>query len=131
MFSNRTVLTGSALALGVLGLAALFLPAHAAMALGLEDSATGALSLAAPGLLGMASLDWIGRASRVGGLHGRSLSVANLLTGAVGTSTLARLLSEQGGTALGWSLAAASGVYTVLFVVVMVRPTPDGDGVLP
>jgi hypothetical protein len=127
MPSSRTVLTASAVLLAVLGLGALFAPTGAAVLLGLERSATDSLSLAAPGLLGVAGLDWVGRGLRMGGIYGRPLTMANVLTGAVATSTLARLLSEQGGTAVGWLLVAALGLYTILFGLSMVRP-PDTVG---
>jgi hypothetical protein len=128
MPSSRSVLTSSAFLLAALGLGALFAPAGAAVLLGLERSATDSLSLAAPGLLGIAGLDWVGRGLRMGGIYGRPLTMANVLTGAVATSTLARLLSEQGGTTIGWLLVGALGLYTTLFGLSMVRAPDLGGG---
>ncbi len=128
--SSRLILSASALLLAGLGLAALFAPGDSAMVLGFDARAAEALALVAPGLLGMAGLNWVGRGVRLDGLYGRPLSVANFLTGGVGASTLARLETEMPGDPAGWVLVGLLALYTLLFAWYLFAP-PDTDPTAP
>jgi hypothetical protein len=124
------LLTSAAIANGVAGLAAIFaseelLRAAGAAATPLETALAQLLGAA---LFGLAMLDWTSRFSRLGGLFGRPLVVANLTHTATGALMLVHLGREIGFSP--WIVAAFAGyaTFAVLFGATLFRaPRPAGD----
>ena len=120
--SPRTLLTGSALTLGALGLALLFFPRELSGPLGFAVTATLPLQLFAGGLLAMASLNWMGRGAIYGGIYGRPIVVSNFGFGMITGGTLTSALLDGSVTPWAWPLAAAAAFHAIAFWLLMRRP---------
>jgi hypothetical protein len=105
---NPKVLLSLAAAIyGVTGMGLLFAPLEFGPFLGLSSLAANEvpLQMASAGLIGFASLNWMGRGAIYGGIYGRPIAVANFGFGAVLAPTLMQYQMSGQGQPLGWVLS--------------------------
>jgi hypothetical protein len=110
---RKTIMTVSALALGIAGVAATFLPQEilqkagvpAAGALPLLVQITGALYLS------FAMMNWMAKDSLIGGIYNRPLAIGNLLHFVMGTLALGK-----GGL---YAVAVVYGIFAVAFTYIV------------
>lgn len=132
MKSDPLLLT-SALFLALVGAPVLFASQEI---LATAGSTGGSLAgeLLGPAWLGLAGLNWFSRGSRAGGIYGRPLLLANLLTFVPSALTFLRaaraqnpppaagVLSGDGWTACLWTLGGAFATFGALFFRRLFRP---------
>lgn len=112
---TRGVLATSALGLGAVGVAALFMPEAVGTFFGLATTGGVGMQVAAAGFLALAALNWMGRGAIYGGIFGRPIIVANLMFGGVSSlSSISALLDGRAEPRL-WLLAALLGLHTLAF----------------
>lgn len=122
-------MTLSALVMGVLGVAATFLPHEILASAGVPALAPAVLAVQVGGALylGFAMLDWMARANLIGGIYSRPVAVANLCHFTI--AALAMLKAVMAGER-SVALVAAVIVYTLLAVafalVVLRHPLASG-----
>ena len=97
------LMTGSAAILGLLGLAALFLPVEMARAAGWEAGSGLAIQVAAGGLLAVAALNGMGRTAIYGGIYGRPIVLANVALGTVAGLSLGRFAFSSPSAVWAWA----------------------------
>ena len=92
MSHTRVLMSASAIALGLMGLAASFLPAELLEWVGVEpvEPARVLLQLMGGLYLGFAFMNWIARGSMIGGIYGRPVAIGNLLHFLAGALALAK-----------------------------------------
>jgi hypothetical protein len=117
------------LAYGASALPLLFLPEELMTAVGAESSPASltVLQLLAGALFGFAMLNWISRYSRLGGIFGRPLVIANVAHAAIAVPALARLVLA-GNRSLPFLITL--GIYGLLLVgfgAKLFGPTPVDD----
>ena len=113
-------MSGSALALFVLGLTALFFPDVAAE--GLDSGASVPVQLFGGGLLGFAALNWMGRSAILGGIYGRPIVVGNFGLGVITSGTSISATLDGRLPEWGWVLAAVFTIQDLGFFWLMRRP---------
>jgi hypothetical protein len=123
---TNPLLALSAIAYGAGALPLLFMPEELMMAVGAESTPVGAtlLQLLAGALFGFAMLNWMSRHSRLGGIFGRPLVLANFAQAAVAVPALARIVLA-GDQSL--PLVVALGIYGLLLIAFGAKlfgPTP-------
>lgn len=101
----------SAIVYGLLGAALIFAPDEIANRLVLSGNPV-TLQVLGAAVFGFAMLNWMSRGTRIGGIYGRPLVVANLTHASVATLSLLRPAIRGGGISLLIPLA----VYAVLAV---------------
>lgn len=116
-------MSGSAVALLVFGLAALFFPELAADALG--HGATVPVQLFGGALLGFAFLNWMGRSAILGGIYGRPIVVGNFGLGVITAGTSISASFDGRLPQWGWALAAIFMIHALGFFRLMRRPPWD------
>jgi len=124
--TTKILLSASAFALGLVGLAATFLPAELLAASGAASgAATGAAT--APLLvqvlgalaLGFAMLNWMNRTQTIGGIYGRPVAFANALQFTAGALALVKGAMAGARDPLTLGLAAAWSLFALLFLRLM------------
>ncbi|HEX2189263.1 MAG TPA: hypothetical protein VHG51_10220 [Longimicrobiaceae bacterium] len=127
---TRLLMTASAVALGLLGLAGSFVPDEVLGWMGAPASPPLVLLVQLLGALylGFAVLDWMARGNLIGGIYSRPVATGNLLHFLSAGIAILRLLARAPELRALWPLAL---VYTLLaagFAVVLfrhpVRPSP-------
>ncbi len=91
---SRTILLASAAVAGAAGLTLLFLPDDALRVLGAPGAAAPASAVAqlyGAALFGVAMQNWAARGTKVGGIYGRPLALANLVQWGAGAAIWAHL----------------------------------------
>jgi hypothetical protein len=106
-------MTASALVLIALALPCVFAPDFVLMRMAGGTSPGGELIVQITGALyaGFAGLNWMGKASLIGGIYGRPMGIGNLLHFLVAGIALLKAAPHAAESALVWALAA---IYTVL-----------------
>ena len=119
----RVLMTASALAMGLVGLAASFLAEEIVRALGASPARPLALvvQLAGALYLGLATVNWMTRGHLVGGIYGRPLVLANLIHFMTGALALLKGVSAGGGARGFWPLALVYAVLAAGFSVLLFR----------
>ncbi|MBZ0113294.1 MAG: hypothetical protein K8J08_12600 [Thermoanaerobaculia bacterium] len=123
------LLAFSALAYGAGALPLLFMPEELMTATGAESNpiSVTVLQLLAGALFGFAMLNWMSRYSRLGGIFGRPLIVANFAHAAIAVPALIRIVLA-GDRSLPFMIAP--GIYGLLLVgfgAKLFGPTPVDD----
>jgi len=117
----------SSLFLGILGLAASFMPQEILAHYGARSSGLGALLLQVVGALylGFAVLNWMARDILIGGIYARPVALGNFLHFGVVGLTVWKAIA--GGTSRGSDIVAGAIVYSVFAVwfglIVFTHPT--------
>jgi len=88
-------MTLSAVMLGALGVACIFLPQELASALGLPESGAIAIQMLGALYFGFAMLNWTAKGSLLGGIYGRPIVFGNLAHFVIGTLVLIKPLWKQ------------------------------------
>lgn len=126
---SRLVSTGSALVLFAGGLVLLFgaddvLPA---VAPGFPASAAWIGQLLAAAWLGVAGMNWLQRRSRIGGIYGRPVVVANVGLYFISALTLIGTVRRgAGGTAL-WIVTGVFAAFAIVYMALMLRGPFDRE----
>jgi hypothetical protein len=109
---TRVLMGGSAVFLGILGVAALFAPDEILKAAAVPASPLlpPLVQLCAALLLGFAMMNWMAKGSRVGGIYNRPIAIGNIVHFAIGAITLDRF-ALRGHEA--WPVIALAVVYTL------------------
>lgn len=124
---RRLLMTLSAIALALAGLACSFAPQELQAVLGAPASATGALMIQLLGAayLGLAMLDWMARGVLIGGIYARPVAAGNLLHFFAGAAALAKAVTATPAPIPLW---IAAGVYAGLALafarVLLTHPLP-------
>ena len=130
---TRLVMGGSAVAMGLAGLAGTFAPHELLRFAGL--SATGAfpvlVQLTAALYLGFAMLNWMAKDSLIGGIYNRPVAIGNLVHFLVGALALLKYVTSAGAPPLLIAMAVMYAVFAIAFGVVMftspVKRTSDSS----
>jgi len=118
-------MTGSAVFLGVIGIALIFMPDEIKAAAGLNDSSNAQLLLKLMGALyfGFAMLNWMSRFTVIGGIYNKPVSIANFTHFAVGALSLFKMLLKTPNQPQWiWVLVAFYTVFAILFGILFYRP---------
>ena len=118
-------MTGSAIFLGVMGIALIFMPDEIKTATGLNDAPNAQLLLKLMGALyfGFAMLNWMSRFTVIGGIYNKPVSIANFTHFAVGALSLIKMLLKTPNLPQWvWVLTAFYTVFAILFGVLFYRP---------
>jgi hypothetical protein len=133
---NRSRLTtslmmASAVFLALLGAGASFLPAELLQALGAPVSlgTVVLVQLGGAALLGFAMLNWMSRASVLGGIYGRPLIAANLLHFGAGGIGVVKVLMANDSLSRLWPVGVGYVIFGVAFAALMLwRPGTATEG---
>lgn len=126
----RMAVTTSAACLGAAGLVLTFAPAESGARLTLPSTPL-ALQLLGAALLGFAVMNWTARGSTLGGIYGRAVVAGNQMHFTVGGLALLMHGIEAGGSPAFWALTLAYLLGAALFLHLMFRGGPRGQGVRP
>ena len=121
----RSLIVGTAVALALLGLPALFVPETVATVLGLGAGSSVPLQLFGGALLAFAALDWNGRGAIYGGIYGRPIVAANFGLGLITGSTMISATIDGRLPSWGWLLGVIFGLQAAGFFWLM-RTSPVG-----
>lgn len=121
---TRTLMAASALFLGLLGLAASFLPQEILAAAGVPADATPPLVVVLVQVvgalyLGFAILNWMAKGILVGGIYARPLALGNFLHFSVVTVVLAKALFGSGPSTVLFALVLPYAVLATGFGVAL------------
>jgi hypothetical protein len=113
-------MVASTLFMGVVGLAASFLPQEILGAAGLQTHGAPVLLVQVFGAayLGFAMLNWMAKDSTIGGIYNRPLAVGNLLHFAVAAMALLKGATSVHETQV-WIATACYSIFAVLFAFVV------------
>ena len=119
--SSKILMAASALFMGALGLAATFMPQEIVASLGGSASRSIPLLVQIVGALylGFAMLNWMAKASLIGGIYSRPVSVGNLLHFAVGAITLMKAIAAGERALIVVICAALYVVFAIWFGTVV------------
>jgi hypothetical protein len=118
-------MAGSSVALGLAGAACLFAPEELASSFGAGGAKVLPVLIQLLGALyvGFAMANWMAKASIVGGIYGRPLSIANFTHFAIGTIALVKHALPHPGGAMTATLIAY-GLFAILFAYVVFAASP-------
>lgn len=114
-------MSASAVAMGIAGIAALFLPHELLSAIGVPATSVlpALVQLHGALLLGFAMVNWMAKDSLIGGIYNRPVAVGNLLHFATGAITLVKLVI-RGSMPMSVIVAAAVyGVFAIGFAMIV------------
>lgn len=111
------LLVGSAALYFLAGVAALFVPQELLSYGGAVPGDLNVSLLQAVGaaFLGFAMLNWLSRYSRIGGIYGRPIVVANFAHAFAAAALLVKAVPRGNGSPLAWAALGIYGVLAVLF----------------
>lgn len=95
MFTTKTLMTASALFLGLGGILLSFLPQEILLILGENDDLSFILQICGALFLAFAMLNWMIRSSLIGGIYNRSIAVANFGHFFIGSSVLLKQFAKN------------------------------------
>ncbi|MEP7027268.1 MAG: hypothetical protein ABI960_01610 [Candidatus Eisenbacteria bacterium] len=124
-------MTGSAALLAATGLACLFAPDVVGRITGAGAVPDVLLQLIGGGLLGFASLNWISRYARLGGIYGRPVVVANFTHALIGALTLARSAFGPPHGAAFWIALVVYGTLALAFGILFFGSAAPADPLVP
>jgi hypothetical protein len=116
---TRQLMTASAAAMGVAGLALQFAPQEVLAAAGVAATAGMAVAAQVTGALylGFAILNWMSKGARIGGIYGRPLAMANLVHLVTGGLALLRYAAGRP-SLLVWSVTLLYAGFAAAFAFV-------------
>lgn len=119
----RVLMSASALAMGLMGLAASFLAEEIVRALGASPARPLALVVQLVGALylGLATVNWMTRLNLIGGIYGRPVVLANLIHFVTGALALLKAVSAAGDVRRFWPLALLYAVLAAAFGILLFR----------
>jgi hypothetical protein len=124
---TTVLMTATAIALAVLGVALLFAPEEQARAIGAPAAASPWLQVLGGACLGLGALDWLSRRSLIGGIYGRPVAAANQIHFTIGALTLVRHGWGSTPPAAYWILTSAYVLGALLFNGLTFGPPPQVD----
>lgn len=122
MNHSRYLMTASAAALALLGLPCIFAPDIVLQRLGGGASAGANLVVQIAGALylGFAGLNWMGKASLIGGIYGRPVAIGNLLHFLVALFAIFRA-AQVTGTGFLWAITIGYASFALAFALIIFR----------
>lgn len=117
--NTKLIMTASAVMLGAVGIAFIFIPEEILHLLSSETNVSSLLLLQIMGALyfGFAMLNWMSRNSVIGGIYNKPVAVANYAHFFAGGIALAKaLLKNPALPSLLWVIAAVYLLFAVIFV---------------
>lgn len=111
--SSRTLLTSSAIFLGLLGLALTFASQEILATTAAQQAFVGQMLGAA--LCGLALLNWMSKGTAMGGIYGRPLAMGNLVHFTIGGLALLKVAAQLQPTWFFVALAVSYAVFAALF----------------
>lgn len=120
---TRWLMGATALVLGLLGLAASFLPHEILRGIGAAPTALLAVGVQVLGALylGFAVLDWMARDNLIGGVYSRPVALGNLLHFTTAGLALLKALMAGADPVVLWPLTVVYAVLAAAFGVVLFR----------
>ena len=120
---SSRVSRASAIVLALGGVALLFAPDVILPALvpGFPPSAAWLAQLLAAAWLGVAALDWLQRATLLGGIYGRPVVLANLALYFIGDLAVLRALREPDAPRALWIIAVPATLLAIAYGALMLR----------
>ena len=120
---SSRVSTISAIVLALGGVALLFAPDVILPALvpGFPPSAVWLAQLLAAAWLGVAALDWLQRATLLGGIYGRAVVMANLVLYFVGDLAVLRALREPDAPRALWCFVVPATLLAIVYGALLLR----------
>ena len=108
---------GSAIYLGVIGIAASFLPQEILVALGASSETPLPLlvQLSGAAMFGFAMVNWMARGSLIGGIYNRPVAVGNVAHFVIGALALLKASGSMGATSPLLVLLIGHGLFAVAF----------------
>ncbi|HEX7152782.1 MAG TPA: hypothetical protein VF618_14930 [Thermoanaerobaculia bacterium] len=127
--NTNLLLTASAIVMGLLGIAASFLPQEIAARLGARDEGVVLLVQVAGALLfGFAMINWMARGSLIGAIYNRPLAVGNVAHFVIGALALGKA-ALQGPRPVGLiAIAVIYVIFAVAFAMVLFQSPVRGAG---
>ena len=116
---TRYLMTGSAAAMALAGLALQFAPHEMLVAVGVAATAGAAAAAQVTGglYLGFAMLNWMSKGARIGGIYGRPLAMANLVHFVAGALALMKH-AANGASLLLWGVTVLYATLAAAFTFV-------------
>jgi len=118
--NTRLLLAASAIVMGALGAAGLFLPDEFLSLLHVTGVPvlTTVVQLSAALLLAFAMVNWTAKGSLIGGIYNRPVAIGNLFHFAIGAITLAKAVFARSTPPFLWIAAAVYVIFAIGFAVV-------------
>ncbi|MGB5320854.1 hypothetical protein [Lutimonas sp.] len=95
MMNTKTLMTMSAIFLGIGGVLLSFLPQEALHLIGKEDDLSFILQICGALFLGFAMLNWMVKSSLIGGIYNKGIVVANFAHFFIGSSVLVKQYAKN------------------------------------
>jgi hypothetical protein len=123
MLTTRSLMSASALTMGVLGLVATFAPDYVLRGLGAVESPALLVMMQLIGALylGFAVLNWMARGNLIGGIYSRPVAVGNLMHFLVAGLAVIRALVDSPGLLALWPLALLYAGFAAAFGTILFR----------
>jgi hypothetical protein len=118
--NTKLLLSASALAMGLAGIAASFAPAEIAAALGLAGGAL-VVQLLGALLFGFAMVNWLARGSLLGGIYNRPVAVGNLAHFLIGALALLKAIGAGERRTMFLVAAAVYAIFAIGFAMALFR----------
>lgn len=127
--NSKLVMTGTAIVLGLGGIACLFIPTEIFKLYNpaTEDTQGLLVQLLGASFLGFAALDWVSRKSLLGGIYGRPVVGTNYTHFLIGSLLMLRAAISQPGNVVLWFSLAAYALFAIAFAVIFFGPPPRKD----
>ena len=121
--NTRILMAASSLFLGLLGLAATFLPQELLVALGTEPGlpVVTLVRMAGAALVGFALLNWSARGILIGGIYARPVALGNFLHFGAGAMTMIDTVGTSAPPGLTIAIAGYAA-FAIAFGIVLFRP---------
>ncbi len=114
-------MTLSAVMLGALGIACIFLPQELASALGLPESGAIAIQMLGALYFGFTMLNWTAKSNLLGGIYGRSIVFGNLAHFVIGALTLLKFITKETSGVVILIFTLIYALFAILFGVILFR----------
>jgi hypothetical protein len=117
----KAIMTASALAMAVCGVAASFLPQEILATIGVAPHVvmTAVVQLLGALLLAFAMVNWMAKDSQIGGIYNRPVAIGNLVHFAVGAITLVKLVLAGGAPRYVLVAAVVYAVFAAAFATLV------------
>ena len=124
--NTKILMTAAYIVLGGIGLAFLFAPAEFLSQLGVDSAPLVLLvQLCGALYLGFAMLDWMARASTIGGVYNRPLAMGNFMHFFIGALALLKGAAQGHLPSSIWVVGALYAVFAIAFGYVIFAFTPS------
>jgi Fe2+ transport system protein B len=122
--NTKIIMTASVIALGMAGIALIFIPGEIARYFDLEDSKSLILIGQILGALyfGFAMLNWMTRTSIIGGIYNKPIAVANFIHFFIaGLALVKAVMANPGLPALVWVVTIVYALFAICFGIIFYR----------